>query len=617
MTRRKTEQSVATQSRARTVQSSLTQAPQQQRSKRPLNASSMGSDQGGLKAKRAKISPPSKDATLAMEGASFGAIAGSSPGSLANRHHIKLAPPPPQPSPRTTSAPATTSSAQLESAPPPQQRRQLSARRPNLEPTPSTSNTDQGTTKIESSKSSDRPPPPGGNAARPGRNSTSRAVSTPSNGIYTDATLALIDAPTKPKSAAAANPPTIASATAKKNSPVLPKHRAKVHNGIRHELDRLKPSDADRKVEESGGRRKLRSTENPRFKSDLSQYFQEYDQIIGNDPLEEHLLEIDTPIVLVDSHPLPKSARSQPDPPMNFADHLASSYNGVHAQVVDLRILDNRVFGDTGEDPLADGLYETFHKRQERNEKSIRNIEKNKAQHEKERVQRLLESLQGQDWLRVLGIHGINTEARKKQYRPARQYFIKGCENILAKFKEWSKYEKSKRYDKGRSKSPTSTPPPGHGGKRGAEGGTKAGGKAKRQRCSATRNSLVEDSEDGDIDASVAKQLQEESAARSKSHGGKSRASAGSKVQQQTKEPVESPKPQEFTSFFKKAYQRDAALKGRRTRHPLAWGHPIPEVEEEEFRLPDDFLDAEALKALSRRRRQARREKRDTLATKK
>lgn len=63
----------------------------------------------------------------------------------------------------------------------------------------------------------------------------------------------------------------------------LTKHQAKVINGIKHELDRLQPEAAVNK--EQG--RKLRSQEATRFKSELSAYFPEYDEVIGNDPKEE------------------------------------------------------------------------------------------------------------------------------------------------------------------------------------------------------------------------------------------------------------------------------------------------------------------------------------------
>lgn len=62
------------------------------------------------------------------------------------------------------------------------------------------------------------------------------------------------------------------------------KHREKVVNGIKHELDRLQPSSADMASKTQG--RKLRSQEGVRYKSELSAYFPEYDEVIGNIPKE-------------------------------------------------------------------------------------------------------------------------------------------------------------------------------------------------------------------------------------------------------------------------------------------------------------------------------------------
>lgn len=66
----------------------------------------------------------------------------------------------------------------------------------------------------------------------------------------------------------------------------LTKHRAKVVNGIRHELDRLHPGENNDAKDQRGGR-KLRSQEATRFKSELSAYFPDYDEVIGNDPKEQ------------------------------------------------------------------------------------------------------------------------------------------------------------------------------------------------------------------------------------------------------------------------------------------------------------------------------------------
>jgi hypothetical protein len=63
------------------------------------------------------------------------------------------------------------------------------------------------------------------------------------------------------------------------------KHKEKVVNGLRHELDQLKPIDIESTSKAQG--RKLRSQEATRFKSELSAYFPDYDEVIGNDPKEQ------------------------------------------------------------------------------------------------------------------------------------------------------------------------------------------------------------------------------------------------------------------------------------------------------------------------------------------
>lgn len=67
--------------------------------------------------------------------------------------------------------------------------------------------------------------------------------------------------------------------------------RSKVVKGLMHELVNLKPNEADTIVQG----RKLRSQEVVRYKSELSSYFPEYDEIIGNDPKETRMFAINLP----------------------------------------------------------------------------------------------------------------------------------------------------------------------------------------------------------------------------------------------------------------------------------------------------------------------------------
>ncbi|KAF6831243.1 hypothetical protein CMUS01_07435 [Colletotrichum musicola] len=421
---------------------------------------------------------------------------------------------------------------------------------------------------------------------------------------------------------ATVHPPTAADAPATGNAASqLTKHQEKVSNGIKHELDRLQPREADTHTKEGG--RKLRSQEASRFKSELSAYFPEYDEVIGNDPKEHHLLNTDTPIIIFDSNPTrphqvawhqtlaasaepggqkdasAPSSGEQVVPVRGYGDALFDDL--VDAQRIDFDFLGISHKREPAEDPLPDASFVPSHKRAERLEKSIRNTERGRAQHEKDLIARLLGGLQGHDWLRVMGVSGI-TESRKKQFEPARQHFIKGCEAILEKFRQWSLEEKRRKAERDRVL---------------AE-------KAEAEETSEAEASSDSDSSEGDDaedeagsisdgdppgvsdDDSVTKQLREEASSRS-------RASKNSRKRPRAApEPRPSPKPEplkEFKSFFKKRYERDAALHRHRRagRKVVAWGHPIPEIPEVDFDLPEEFRDEETLKMQARKRRRDRR----------
>uniref|UniRef100_A0A0D2XQ49 Something about silencing protein 4 domain-containing protein n=1 Tax=Fusarium oxysporum (strain Fo5176) TaxID=660025 RepID=A0A0D2XQ49_FUSOF len=287
-------------------------------------------------------------------------------------------------------------------------------------------------------------------------------------------------------------PPTTDSATSKpKQEQTLTKHQSKVINGIKHELDRLQPQPSDTNTQEQG--RKLRSQEATRFKSELSAYFPEYDEVIGNEPKEQRL--------------------------------------------------------------------------------------------------------QGHDWLRVMGVSGV-TETKKKTFEPARNHFIKGCQAILDKFRNWVLEEKRRKMEKDKAR---------------------AEKEEEENSSSVEEDEAGDDSENGDASdsESPAKQLQEEAMARSKNaKGSKNRKStpqpAVAKIPRPAKaapapKPPEPPK--EFKSFFSKRYERESALhRHRRTgRKIMAWGLPIPEIPEVDFDLPEEYRDEDTLKARARKQRRERR----------
>ncbi|KAH8734550.1 something about silencing, SAS, complex subunit 4-domain-containing protein [Ilyonectria robusta] len=413
---------------------------------------------------------------------------------------------------------------------------------------------------------------------------------------------------------ATVNPPppptttTTAAAPATNTDQNLTKHQAKVINGIKHELDRLQPQSKD--TREQG--RKLRSQEATRFKSELSAYFPEYDEVIGNDPKEHHVFNVETPIVVVDSDPRRAAANSQSAvqrphqadqyPARGYGDAL---FNDVFdAQRIDFSFLEAQYKNKALEDPLPDKLFQPVHRRAERLERSIRNTEKGRAQHEKDQIIRLLEGLQGHDWLRIMGVSGI-TETKKKTFEPARDHFIKGCQAILAKFRNWILEERRRKMEKEKALA--------------ERAGEDDSDSAHAEEDGDDDNAANDDSSDS---ASPAKQLQEEAMARTKppTKGSKKRrttpqppAAKQPAAKAPIPKPVKPPKPpeppKEFKSFFSKRYERDGALNRHRRagRKVMAWGHPVPEIPPVDFDLPEEFLDSDALKARERRKRRDRR----------
>ena len=397
------------------------------------------------------------------------------------------------------------------------------------------------------------------------------------------------------------------------------------------------------------------------------------------------MLNIDTPIIFVESsaaHPaataLPSSSsflstplaaslrssnRASPVRVKGYSDKLF--YDVFDSHVLDFTFLGNQHKSKGAVDPLPDSYYEVHHKRAERLERSIRNTEKGRAQHEKDQIIRLLDGLQGPDWLRTMGVSGI-TESKKKTFEPAREHFIRGCRSILEKFRQWSAEEKRRKQEKDRAHAEevrareaataAAAAPAGRGkGKAKTETAVQKAKKRGPGRTTGRRGAkkdvyeadvmaepndeddgVVSDDVDGDedkaagedkdddddddddddsqpdssdFDAVIAQQLREEALARSRlvskaAASTNKRRKPGRTAKQNDKEaplPPEDPalppelqeEKEEVKSFFRKRYQRDAALlRGRRKgRTVMAWGQPVPEVPETEFHLPSDILE--------------------------
>lgn len=171
--------------------------------------------------------------------------------------------------------------------------------------------------------------------------------------------------------------------------------------------------------------------------------------------------------------------------------------------------------------------------------------------HEKVQLERLLDGLQGHDWLRIMGISGI-TDTEKKAFEPKRDYFIAEVGALVDKFKKWKDEEKRLRLEKGQAMLAADDDEEDHGDN---EDGDEE-----------------QTSEEGDsvnssyVDAQAARQLHDE--ASPVSHFRKKRSLV--------LKPPAPPAPEKpFTSFYSKPYLREAALaKHRRGRSRTAFGHP-------------------------------------------
>lgn len=261
----------------------------------------------------------------------------------------------------------------------------------------------------------------------------------------------------------------------------------------------------------------------------------------------------------------------------------------------------SRDYEEDPDDPLSDEYFESIHRKPERQERSIRNTDKGRAQHEKDQVIRLLEGLQGHDWLKLMGVSGI-TDSKKKDFEPARAHFVRGCEAIIEKFRLWRDEEKRRKLEKEAAMAEAA--------EEDEEEEEEAGEKdVKEEEPQEEDEGNISDGDPpdySDVDASAARQLHEEAIARStpalKNERGRPKAAAP--IPQPIEE-VEKP----FTSFFAKPYLREAALgKHRRSgRTVAAWGHPVPELEDHDFDLPEEYRDEETLKIRARRKRRDRR----------
>lgn len=313
------------------------------------------------------------------------------------------------------------------------------------------------------------------------------------------------------------------------------------------------------------------------------------------------ILNYETPIAIIDTakpktHPpaTRKTTKTHEYPLKDFPSALFDDINDAHA--VDFSFVNPE---DGEEDPLSDAYFALIHRKPERQERTLRNTDRGRAQHEKDQVNRLLEGLQGHDWLKLMGVSGI-TESKKKDFEQARTYFIKGCEGILEKFRLWKEEEKKRKLEKELAMAEAE-----------AEGGEEEQGDCEGEEDAEEGNESDGDPPDySDVDASAARQLHEEATARSKAQQAAASKKAG-KRRKPTPPPVREERRSRSASAKPQKGAKAPSKPRQSGRTAMAWGHPIPELPQRDFDLPEEYRDEETLKARARAKRRQRRVSKD------
>lgn len=376
-------------------------------------------------------------------------------------------------------------------------------------------------------------------------------------------------------------------------------------------------------VQKKDDKRTLRSQDDgPRLKSELAVYFPSYEDIIFDVPREEEeeFLTLDSALYVTDDTTKPgktptpsptKASKGGPAsarrtsvngaPPSLTPQRSSSNLNG--SPILNFDTVAKHIPANP-EDPLTDEHFLKSHKRAERKEKQLRNIERERAMHEKVQLERILDGLQGHDWLRVLGITGI-TDGEAKKYEKKRDYFIAEVQALVDKFRQWKDEEKRQRLEKEAAA---------------------AAKEAEEEEGETTEGSVEPPS--SDLNASAARQLQQEtvkalkeskvsSKRKEKAHPASANTShpatptiAAAPVAPKQMLPPRPPSPEiPITSFYSKPHLRDAALgRARSGRNVTAFGHTLPEMDEVEFELPEGYVTEDILKASARERRRRKRE---------
>jgi Something about silencing, SAS, complex subunit 4 len=381
-------------------------------------------------------------------------------------------------------------------------------------------------------------------------------------------------------------------------------------------------------------KRSLRSQDGgSRSKSELSLYFTNYEQMLsleaakpGTDTpdhnnsrlIDEDLLTAKTQITLIDDlvlFPVLQTASlvANHNSQVHDSDPFGSRNPLHNAHRVDLTLTfqghtPRRIIKDS----LPEDVFHKAHRKAERHEKQLRNIEKERAQHEKVQLDRLLEELKGPDWLKVMGISGI-TESEKKLYEPKRVFFVREVAGLIEKFRHWKEEEKRRKLEREQA---LLAEEEGLDDKQLDEDDEDDDDDSEQEITSpqAPISPITTSSppDTNDVDAAAARQLHQEAISASSSSNTAHPRKKKLPIPSSTHPPPlllrSSPSQKDPGFFFAKSHMREAAIAGhRRGRNKLVFGEPVPDPEVQDFQLPSSILTRETIRQRARLKRRLKR----------
>ena len=285
-----------------------------------------------------------------------------------------------------------------------------------------------------------------------------------------------------------------------------------------------------------------------------------------------------TPVVAIDASP-----RAKPIVTIDLEAEVRASKNRFPARCT--------------YDPLSADRYLKPHQGKVREEKRQRNLERERVVFQKAQYEKKLTNLKSEEWMKIFGLAGLvasGIDIDRKALEKRRAAMIKDLEAMLMRYNTCKEEERRRRV---------------------ARGG-RASGSPVNSMDVETRKSSTEDYEvpldDEDDEDDKGGKVNAGNSGRAVGDEADHQPNTLKKRRQKPKqskpkmEPAAVPEhePKHFTSFYKNPHDRKAAVSGwrRAGRNLSAFGQPLPEPESQEFRLPDEILNAAARHTRARRR---------------